>query len=627
MGIWIGNDYGVSTDEYLNAKVGARALSALISSDGYTEYLKSGEILAHHGPSYFMVFAGISKWVTSVFTTWHAADGRHFTNFLTLLLGTVIFYSLCKRLLPGRIAIVTTALFALQPVVFGHGFINQKDMPFMVFFMACLAAGFWVTDREDATAESQDSQHPVEMGSSLWRTFWEDWIRSKKPWKVIFIAVLVLFLLLVMDLFIFGNIFRYADRILDLAHEGRAVSILNRLFLMVAEDAKTAPYELYRIKLIWLYGVLGRMALFLMGVVILLVAARKVLPAALRRLFAFRGKVALLVVLAGFILGFTISIRVVAGFAGVLVSGYWLYRYKSKAIGLLILYWVTAGIVTYETWPYLWESPFATFVQSLAFHTGFENHDVLYRGVIYRSDSLPWHFLPTLFTLQLTEPVIPVFLVGAVTGLIMFIKKRSSRALLVIVTLWLLVPFAGTFLPGTVQFNNFRHMLFLVPPIFFFVGLGLEFIAARIPNQWVKLLLLVGILMPGIWGIVSLHPYEYSFFNSLAGGVEGAAGTYDVEYWCTSYREAIEYINEVAPTGAYVFIRRPIYNALYFERPDITLTKDADKYQLASYVVICPHYQDAEWAEGSIVYEVGHGSAVFAQIYQRESVMETPLTE
>jgi len=124
----------VSTDEYLNAKVGSRALSALISSDGYSEYLKTGEPLVHHRPSYFMVFAGFSKWATSVFPTWHAANGRHFVNFLTFMLGTVIFFSLCKRSLTSHIATITTALFASQPVIFGYGFINQKDMPFMVFF-------------------------------------------------------------------------------------------------------------------------------------------------------------------------------------------------------------------------------------------------------------------------------------------------------------------------------------------------------------------------------------------------------------------------------------------------------------------------------------------------------------
>jgi len=233
-----------------------------------------------------------------------------------------------------------------------------------------------------------------------------------------------------------------------------------------------------------------------------------------------------------------------------------------------------------------------------------------------------------LFTLQLTEPVTPLFIVGAVSELILFIKKKGNRVFLTIVTLWFLIPFAGTYLSGTVQCNNFRHMLFLMPPLFIVVGLSLEGIAARIPIQWIRILMLIVILMPGIWGIVSLHPYEYGYFNSLIRGVEGAAGEFDVEYWCTGYRDAIEYINKVAPKGAYVFIRQPIYNALYFERPDLILTKDVNEYHLASYVVICPHYlQDSEWADGKLVYEIGHGAAIFTEVYQRKPTGETQLTD
>lgn len=46
--------------------------------------------------------------------------------------------------------------------------------------------------------------------------------------------------------------------------------------------------------------------------------------------------------------------------------------------------------------------------------------------------------------------------------------------------------------------------------------------------------------------LVALHPYQTTYFNGLVGGVAGADGRYDTEYWLTSYREAIDWVNTQA---------------------------------------------------------------------------------
>jgi hypothetical protein len=160
-------------------------------------------------------------------------------------------------------------------------------------------------------------------------------------------------------------------------------------------------------------------------------------------------------------------------------------------------------------------------------------------------------------------------------------------------------------------------MLFLIPPIFVFFGFGLklvfDFVRSRVA-QWVIILLLVA---PGIRGIADLHPYEYIYFNAYAGGIEGAVGEYDLEYWCTSYRDAMEYLNQVAEPKATIFIRRQIYNAIPFGRPDQVLTKREVDFEKASYVLVCQRYpHDWVWAIGTKVYEVRRGPAVFAEVYR-----------
>ena len=73
---------------------------------------------------------------------------------------------------------------------------------------------------------------------------------------------------------------------------------------------------------------------------------------------------------------------------------------------------------------------------------------------------------------------------------------------------------------------------------------------------------------------VSLASYEYTFFNTLVGGLAGAHGRFETEYWATSYKEAVQRIEASldresenhppyridvfkAYTSASVFVRQP----------------------------------------------------------------------
>ncbi len=45
-----------------------------------------------------------------------------------------------------------------------------------------------------------------------------------------------------------------------------------------------------------------------------------------------------------------------------------------------------------------------------------------------------------------------------------------------------------------------------------------------------------------------LFPYQYSFYNSLVGGLQGADGVYELDTWRSAHREAMDLIaSKVAP--------------------------------------------------------------------------------
>ena len=45
-------------------------------------------------------------------------------------------------------------------------------------------------------------------------------------------------------------------------------------------------------------------------------------------------------------------------------------------------------------------------------------------------------------------------------------------------------------------------------------------------------------LPPPVIAMARLHPYEYTYFNVLEGGVRGARGQYAIDYWGLSFKQA-----------------------------------------------------------------------------------------
>jgi hypothetical protein len=47
--------------------------------------------------------------------------------------------------------------------------------------------------------------------------------------------------------------------------------------------------------------------------------------------------------------------------------------------------------------------------------------------------------------------------------------------------------------------------------------------------------------------MAKIHPYEYIYHNELVGGVRGAYGRYETDYWVAGMREAVEWLksNEI----------------------------------------------------------------------------------
>jgi hypothetical protein len=126
------------------------------------------------------------------------------------------------------------------------------------------------------------------------------------------------------------------------------------------------------------------------------------------------------------------------------------------------------------------------------------------------------------------------------------------------------------------------------------------------------------VLVPGILSDIALHPYEYIYFNSLAGGVRGADGRFGLDTWCTSLREGVDRVNAVAHSGATVFAGSDSSLITPFLRADLSLASGRVETTHADFVVRCMYHSGGATFDGyQLVYEVARNGVVLTSDWAR----------
>ncbi|HLO14990.1 MAG TPA: hypothetical protein VK206_09175, partial [Anaerolineales bacterium] len=304
------------------------------------------------------------------------------------------------------------------------------------------------------------------------------------------------------------------------------------------------------------------------------------------------------------VLGITTSIRVLGPLAGLLVLAYAIWKFGRRFIAFIppfVFYGVIAILVILLTWPYLWQNPIGRFTEVLGFMSDNPtNLSVLFGGEVYRAGELPRRYMPFLLATTLTEPVWLLFFIGLLAGYWKFFKQtrafrtnpqqavdsdgwgslRSSLDLttarnnllsLTLVFFWFVILVAYVLIRRPSMYDGLRHFLFILPPILIFTGFAFEFLIDHIASYWLRAGLIFFLILPGILGMIQLHPYEYAYYNSFVGGTSGAFRQYETDYWLTCYKEAVENLNQRTDKPANLYVHREAYIAAYYAGKNINV--------------------------------------------------------
>lgn len=141
------SDYGESWDEARLYEYGDQSINAyraIFDRDIAVDF--GDDDLRYYGPAYFMGMSLLVRGAHTLFSQSPEIDLWHIGNFVCLQFGVLCFYFLVRRHIRVLPALATTALLASQPLIWGHGFINPKDIPFMTFFTASVFFGLGMLD-------------------------------------------------------------------------------------------------------------------------------------------------------------------------------------------------------------------------------------------------------------------------------------------------------------------------------------------------------------------------------------------------------------------------------------------------------------------------------------------------
>jgi len=286
------------------------------------------------------------------------------------------------------------------------------------------------------------------------------------------------------------------------------------------------------------------------------------------------------------------------------------YDIKTK---IIYFYFILAPLFAFLLWSIFWENPIGRLLE--AFHTyttSTTNMPLLYFGkIVYSGQNVPWHY--PLGLLAVTTPILIIifFLIG-LYSLVRWRKLKLEARIFLF--LWLTIPLSRYLKPHMIIIDDIRHFMEAVYPLSAIAGIGmyrfyltmtiiLHSIIPRINKLFISFLYLLFVICYLLFQNISYHPYQTSYYNELIGGIKGAQGKFDVEFWAHPYKQALFYLNSNAPLNSKVTIpMAPDVAALYLRNDLKTQVNkenlasvDPKIYEKSDYIVVLKRQSFFDW--------------------------------
>jgi hypothetical protein len=226
-------------------------------------------------------------------------------------------------------------------------------------------------------------------------------------------------------------------------------------------------------------------------------------------------------------------------------------RQAGVHVGQFVVCFLPALVLGYAVmamvWPWSAVEPLNPLRAAEYFSHVFEKPwNEVFDGVVTPVPEMPRRYVPTLFLLKEPEIFLGLGIGGAAGALVAAFRSDVTpqrRAIFILLVCAAMFPIALTVLTKPAMYNGIRHFVFLAPSLAVLGGLAGAWIAAQLWRTWrpgvafAAAVLLAGLFLP-IKEMIRLHPYQYTHFNVVAGGIRAADDRYMLDYWGLAFKEA-----------------------------------------------------------------------------------------
>lgn len=181
-----------------------------------------------------------------------------------------------------------------------------------------------------------------------------------------------------------------------------------------------------------------------------------------------------------------------------------------------------------------------------------------------------------------------------------------------------MVPLGYAVLSGTPVYNGWRHFYFCYASIIVSAAYGislLQRIAGRAKKLFLADFVLAAYLLALVLGIAVNYPYEYAYYNFLAGS--NIESKYELDYWDMSFRQAYSKILESTEEET-IKIGTVSNPAMWGMESQIDTIQKKQRERIS----LCDNWQDAEYIMINPMYAYMYGSDDYDRIKQNYRLMD-----
>jgi len=238
------------------------------------------------------------------------------------------------------------------------------------------------------------------------------------------------------------------------------------------------------------------------------------------------------------------------------------FDYFARSVAALAPAFVIGYVIMILAWPWAALSPLNPIRGLIDFGAFHYQIRTLLDGQVYEMADVPRWYVPAYLLVKLPLIMLTGALVSAV--FILWPRKNASGARLrrrnesLLLLAIAVFPVLCQVIDGGPAFTGLRHFLFVVPVFAVLAGIGFDAILTQ-AAAWRPFLSRAATCALVVWlswnagTLVALHPYQYLFYNPLVGGLAGASGRYEGDYWVTIMPEAVDeleaYVEKIDAMG------------------------------------------------------------------------------